>query len=151
MLNKANVSTLCVHIYIGRRISEIGGGGGPIVKKNTSVKPTKSPMSRNPLSPVSLAMSSKLNIMSSLDDKQRTQNRTCDKTPNKFSCVGNDENITPKTMPIPIPSTPSTLSVPMMTALTPATPHTCGGIKQFQNQEDVEYSFEEVRAGFICS
>lgn len=62
-------------------------------------------------------------------------------TPNsKISAF--DENETPKTMPIPIPKTPSTVSVAMQMAMTPATPCIPRG-------DRVEYSFEEKRAGFV--
>ncbi|KAI3449137.1 hypothetical protein Pfo_005802 [Paulownia fortunei] len=53
-----------------------------------------------------------------------------------------DENRTPKKMPIPVAATPPTVSTAMQTATTPFTP----GIR---GTEEVEYSYEERRAGFI--
>ncbi|KAK6142893.1 hypothetical protein DH2020_023241 [Rehmannia glutinosa] len=56
-----------------------------------------------------------------------------------------DENRTPKTMPIPLPATPPTMSNAMQTATTPFTP----GIR---GVEEVEYSYEEERrAGFVST
>ncbi|KAA8520526.1 hypothetical protein F0562_014782 [Nyssa sinensis] len=54
-------------------------------------------------------------------------------------------NKTPRTMPIPMPTTPSTVSTAMQTAATPATPYVPRG------DEGMEYSFEERRAGFILT
>ncbi|CAA3032640.1 65-kDa microtubule-associated protein 3 [Olea europaea subsp. europaea] len=51
-----------------------------------------------------------------------------------------NESRTPKTMPIAALETPPTASIKMQTVMTPATPFCT---------EDVEYSFEERRAGFI--
>ncbi|KAK2650534.1 hypothetical protein Ddye_018023 [Dipteronia dyeriana] len=148
----------------GRRNSE---NDCPLVKKHPSgaVKAcgvVESPLVRKPLSPVSLAMSSKANILNFLEDQKRTQSGTLQttlpgsKTPSKSAFVGNDENrtTTPKTMPVPVPTTPKTVSVPMLTAMTPATPcvlsFTPRAIHQKIEEQVVEYSFEEVRAGFIC-
>ena len=51
-------------------------------------------------------------------------------------------------MPIPVPSTPSTISVPMLTAMTPAPPP--APVPYNANPvEETEYSFEERRAGFV--
>lgn len=63
-------------------------------------------------------------------------------TPNSKISAAFDENETPKKMPIPIPKTPSTVSVAMQMAMTPATP--C-----IRRGDLVEYSFEEKRAGFV--
>nr|GFD30081.1 65-kDa microtubule-associated protein 3-like [Tanacetum cinerariifolium] len=50
-----------------------------------------------------------------------------------------DENRTPKTNMIPmIPCTPSTVSIPMQTAITPA-------LKEMIPEGFIEYSFEERR------
>ncbi|XP_057805601.1 65-kDa microtubule-associated protein 3 isoform X2 [Salvia miltiorrhiza] len=56
----------------------------------------------------------------------------------------NDENRTPKTMPVPVPATPPTASSAMLTAKTPFTP----GVRA---AEQVEYSYEERRAGFAVA
>lgn len=76
-----------------------------------------------------------------LQDTQTGYKTPAATTPTK-RYSGNDENRTPKTMPIPVPATPSTVSSPMLAAKTPFTP----GIRA---AEEVEYSYEERRAGFV--
>ena len=72
------------------------------------------------------------------------------RTPSKKIVVGDEENRTPKTMSIPMPTTPSTVSAPMTTVMTPSSPCISVGKHSFQNNDQpIEYSFEEVRAGFI--
>ena len=72
------------------------------------------------------------------------------RTPSKKIVVGDDENRTPKTMSIPMPTTPPTVSAPMTTAMTPTSPCVSVGKNSFRNSDQpIEYSFEEVRAGFI--
>ncbi|KAM7275802.1 hypothetical protein ACFE04_017668 [Oxalis oulophora] len=140
----------------GRRDSMIPGHI-PLKKKSSNVaKPCemKSPQSRRPLSPV-LSGSSIANIANSLDHKKRTENDTIQKTPPKANFNhGDEENRTPtKMQPFSVvPSTPKTISVPMLMAATPATPHSRLCAKTNENvMERVEYSFEEARAGFmIC-
>ncbi|XP_058086998.1 65-kDa microtubule-associated protein 3-like isoform X2 [Magnolia sinica] len=70
-------------------------------------------------------------------------------TPPKRTSVTDEENRTPKAMPIPTPSTPLTVSVPMQTAQTPAPAAVLLGTTVRQELEEIEYSFEERRAGFI--
>ncbi|XP_042011446.1 65-kDa microtubule-associated protein 3-like isoform X2 [Salvia splendens] len=65
-------------------------------------------------------------------------------TPTKRYYSANDENRTPKAMPVPVPATPPTASSAMRTAKTPFTP----GVRA---TEQVEYSFEERRAGFAVA
>ncbi|XP_012072590.1 65-kDa microtubule-associated protein 3 isoform X2 [Jatropha curcas] len=104
------------------------------------------------------AGSSKANI---LEDVTTTNGETFKKTlpTNELStttttplktCVLDEENRTPKAMPIPVPSTPSTLSVPMQTVMTPApllVPYCANQAEEVP--EEIEYSFEERRAGFV--
>lgn len=53
-------------------------------------------------------------------------------------------------MPIPVPTTPSTLSVTMLTVKTPPTPRgSSGACPVDKHNEPVKYSFEEVRHGFV--
>jgi len=82
-------------------------------------------------------------------------------SPCKAMTVADQENRTPKTMPIPIPATPSTVSIPMNMAVTPVpssvsmnvakTPvpssATVGGCDVIPVQE-IEYSFEERRLAY---
>ncbi|XP_011093199.1 65-kDa microtubule-associated protein 3 [Sesamum indicum] len=130
-------------------------------KKNTSAGPVKHHSSnasnsqhaellplRKALSPLSSLSS---NIISCNFQDQNTKSgdfqdthvvcKTPATTPTK-NVSTHDENRTPKTMPIPVPATPPTVSAAMQTTTTPFTPaiRVAGG---------VEYSFEEKRAGFV--
>ncbi|KAJ4955309.1 hypothetical protein NE237_012092 [Protea cynaroides] len=133
----------------------------------------ESPMPRKPFSPIS-----KGNVMNFIEDRSITQkmlpnNKTPMTTPSKLSLHTDEENRTPMAMPIPVPTTPSTVSVPMPTAVTPmampipvpTTPSTVSVPMQTaitpitatvlfrantmkEMPEEIEYSFEERRAGF---
>ncbi|GMN43064.1 hypothetical protein TIFTF001_012255 [Ficus carica] len=120
-----------------------GFGASPSSGKRSSQFQGHSPVIRKPFSPVSSRALSKANIANPLEDcNERPQKERAImqrklvsineydhepfwKTPKKPIFVG-DENRTPSTMPIPMLNTPPS---------TPPTP--------------IEYSFEEVRAGFI--
>ncbi|XP_050205167.1 65-kDa microtubule-associated protein 3 [Mercurialis annua] len=113
----------------------------------------ESPMLRKPFSPVSFTGYSKANV---LEEATTAQDETIKKiistnepaftTPLKKHCIVDEENRTPKAMQIPVPTTPSTVSVPMQTAFTPA-PLPVSKSKEVA--EEIEYSFEERRAGFV--
>ncbi|XP_048430283.1 uncharacterized protein LOC103937591 isoform X2 [Pyrus x bretschneideri] len=62
-----------------------------------------------------------------------------------------EENKTPKVMPIFTPTTPSTVLVPMQTTMTPAPPPPVPFATNLVQEipEEIEYSFEERRAGFV--
>ncbi|KAJ9141601.1 hypothetical protein P3X46_032113 [Hevea brasiliensis] len=119
----------------------------------------ESPMLRKPFSPISSTGSSKANI---LEDVITEHSEPCKKTlatnelsftatPSRTS-LADEENRTPKAMPIPVPKTPSTLSVPMQTTMTPAPPPVPYGASPAEEvPEVIEYSFEEIRAGFFLS
>ncbi|KAL2540094.1 65-kDa microtubule-associated protein 3 [Abeliophyllum distichum] len=112
----------------------------------------ESPMMRKPFSPISSTDSSKSNATNILEDLNRkhnemlqktlTSNKTPFTTPSKTISTLDEENTTPKTMAIPLPSTPSTVTIPMLTATTPAP-------SAPESMEEIEYSFEERRAGFV--
>jgi protein regulator of cytokinesis 1 len=110
----------------------------------------QSPMLRQPFSPISSTVSSKSNILEEAttphnDTFKKTLqiNDLSFKTPSKTNNIADEENRrTPKAMPIPMPMTPSTVSVPMQTAMTPA-------VNPVETPEEIEYSFEERRAGFV--
>ncbi|CAI9774090.1 unnamed protein product [Fraxinus pennsylvanica] len=114
----------------------------------------ESPMMRKPFSPISSTDSSKSNATNIMEDLNRkhnemlqktlTSNNTPFATPSKTISTPDEENRTPKTMAIPVPSTPSTVSVPMLTAITPAS-----RVLESMKDEEIEYSFEERRAGFV--
>lgn len=119
-----------------------------------------SPMIRKPFSPVSPAVSTKLSLANVMDNAAVRQDEPLQKifssnnnvfsTPLKTTTLNDDENRTPKVMAIPIPSTPSTVSIPMQTAATPALvslPLGANLVKEIA--EEIEYSFEERRAGFV--
>ncbi|XP_049408245.1 65-kDa microtubule-associated protein 3 isoform X1 [Solanum stenotomum] len=69
-------------------------------------------------------------------------NKTPIMTPTKIASAV-EGSITPKTLPIPMPATPSSVSTAMQTAMTPASRHVsvCA--------DNIEYSFEERRAGYV--
>ncbi|KAL6130753.1 hypothetical protein ACLB2K_069132 [Fragaria x ananassa] len=135
----------------------------------------ESPLIRKPLSPVSSKVSTKANILNFLEDQKRQQkniepvhlfkevpimspsieavplfSEVPIMTPSKPIIVNDEENTTPKTMRIQVPPTPSTMSVYTLTA-TPATPFTYGAHNKVEkSNRQVEYKFEEARAGFNC-
>ncbi|KAK6260804.1 hypothetical protein SCA6_015278 [Theobroma cacao] len=146
-----------------KRNSEVPGR---VIKKQplsaAKVRENESPAVRKPLSPVSFAVNSKANIVNFTEDQKKVKNgqrlnpgcQTPTGVPAKPTLIGDDENRTPKAMPIPMPTTPSTVSAPMLMAMTPATPATLGAYKVenvLERVQQVEYSFEELRAGFFLS
>ncbi|KAF3439975.1 hypothetical protein FNV43_RR18253 [Rhamnella rubrinervis] len=146
----------------GRRLTQISSHS---VKKHSSIAAKideiESPLVRKPFSPVSSRLSSKANIANFLEDQNRQQDSTMQRklsssdqkplgTPSKFAIVDDDENGTPRTMPIPVPSTPSTMPGMVLAAKTPPTPRgSSGACPVDKSDEPVEYSFEELRSGFI--
>ncbi|KAF5185808.1 65-kDa microtubule-associated-like protein [Thalictrum thalictroides] len=124
----------------------------------------ESPMARKPFSPVSSTVSSKSNTTNSFEDVNKPHNMAFHKnlpvydtqlnTPTKLTVVADEENRTPKAMTIPVPSTPSTVSVPMQMAATPAPPvnvyYEASKVEETR-EEKIEYSFEERRAGFVLT
>ncbi|KAJ9188438.1 hypothetical protein P3X46_003797 [Hevea brasiliensis] len=140
----------------GRRNSEIAGH---LVKRQSSAKAcsTELRLIRKPLSPIPLRMSSHANIANFSEDQKGMQDEisqtvvpcinTPKVTPTKSISGGDEGNGTPKTLP----TTPTTISAPMLMALTPATPYVYSATKTAKKTlEQIEYSFEELRAGFIC-
>ncbi|PIA49952.1 hypothetical protein AQUCO_01300590v1 [Aquilegia coerulea] len=149
----------------GRRGLDIAG----LPSKKHSFNPSngrelESPMTRKPFSPVSSTVSSKSNTTNSFEDVNKPHNGVFQKnlpvydtqfnTPSKLISVADEENRTPKTMTIPVPSTPSTISVPMQMAATPAPPvavlYEASKVEETR-EEKIEYSFEERRAGFVLT
>ncbi|XP_010536523.1 PREDICTED: 65-kDa microtubule-associated protein 3 isoform X2 [Tarenaya hassleriana] len=128
----------------------------------------QSPLVRKPFSPISTAVASKANITAPPNPKinrepplQKTLiPPTNDNTPfttplkNSSKTLLEEEKHTPKNVPvIPVPCTPATVSVPMQTAVTPA-PIPLHASTPFparlgEEPEEVEYSFEERRLGFV--
>ncbi|KAA8539835.1 hypothetical protein F0562_026527 [Nyssa sinensis] len=109
---------------------------------------------RKPFWPISSTELSRSNTSNLLEDVDRKHNETLQKTPfttpSKTVSAEEEENRTPKAMPIPVPSAPSTVSIPMQTAMTPAPPIiSCCANPVEEIHEEIEYSFEEKRAGFV--
>ncbi|XP_021280136.1 65-kDa microtubule-associated protein 4 [Herrania umbratica] len=160
-LNHQRSSGFAAHSV--KRNSEVPGR---VIKKQplsaAKVRENESPAVRKPLSPVSFAVNSNANIVNFTEDQKKVKNgqrlnpgcQTPTGVPAKPTLIGDDENRTPKAMPIPMPTTPSTVSAPMLMAMTPATPATLGAYKVenvLERVQQVEYSFEELRAGFVLS
>ncbi|KAI9111994.1 hypothetical protein K1719_016890 [Acacia pycnantha] len=136
-----------------------------VTEKNHSLLDIKSPMMRQPFCPISSTtlssranMEGELSIQSEKLQKAKALKNVPFTTPSKIATttVEDDEenNKTPKILPIPVPTTPSSVvSVSMKLAMTPALPPPslsfpfgCDSVVQ-----EIEYSFEERRAGFgLC-
>ncbi|GKV33710.1 hypothetical protein SLEP1_g42177 [Rubroshorea leprosula] len=119
----------------------------------------ESPMVRQPFSPICSMASSKVNMTNNILEDHHgealhktlpTKDLSCI-TPMKAAALVDEENRTPKAMPIPIPSTPSTVSVPMQTAMTPAPPIPFAANPVEVIPEETEYSFEEKRLASMFS
>lgn len=146
---------------VGRRGLDVAGL--PIKKHSFGAREVESPLMRKPFSPISSTASSRTNITNFSEDLNATTHSEQPvqkalpssmpfSTPLKTTAisVADEENKTPRAMPIPVPSTPSTVSVPMQTAMTPAPPpipFAANVVEQIP--EEIEYSFEELRAGFV--
>ncbi|XP_043702226.1 65-kDa microtubule-associated protein 3-like [Telopea speciosissima] len=108
-------------------------------------------MLRKPFSPVSEVNTT--NLMEDMNKAQKIfpSNNTAMTTPSKLASLPDEEeNMTPKARPVPVPATPSTVSVPMQTAITPVPSSVLFGANTMgEKPEEIEYSFEERRAGFI--
>ncbi|XP_065876155.1 65-kDa microtubule-associated protein 3 [Euphorbia lathyris] len=99
---------------------------------------------RKPFSPISATGSSKSNILEDVNGENIK--KVVATTPSR-TVMADEENWTPKAMHIPVPTTPVTVCIPMQTAITPAVPYAATPAEVVQ--EEIEYSFEERRAGFV--
>jgi protein regulator of cytokinesis 1 len=116
----------------------------------------QSPRIRKPLSPVSSTVLSKANINSQEPRKIKNvatkpmlqkSEKLIETTPSKPFIPDDDdekENKTPKNIGFSVPTTP--LTVPMFTVTTPDTLTSKAATKIAPS---LEYSFEELRAGFV--
>ncbi|GMP61794.1 hypothetical protein CsSME_00024120 [Camellia sinensis var. sinensis] len=136
----------------GKKIPDTGGLQAKQLTYNASnALEIKSPLIRKPLSPVNSALLSNpgnfqgQNTTENAAASQKTlpTNKTPVSSPAKIVSAVDDENKTPRTMPVPLPATPPTVSVAMQMVATPVTPSVPCRVK------DVEYSFEERRASFV--
>ncbi|CAK9318343.1 unnamed protein product [Citrullus colocynthis] len=116
------------------------GGESPMVMRKPFV----------PIPTSSTLFSNSTNSLNDLGEKLQKPNMSS-KTPIKTTSISEEDIKTPKKMPIPVPSTPSTASVPMQTAMTPALPQPVDLTAHISEDisEVIEYSFEERRAGFV--
>ncbi|GLT49270.1 hypothetical protein SLA2020_228390 [Shorea laevis] len=122
-----------------------------------NVNEPESPILRQPFSPISSTASSKANMTDILEGHGETVQRmlpikdlSC-VSPTKAATLVDEENRTPKEMPITVTSTPSTVSVPMQTAITPAPPTPLAVNPVEAIPEETEYSFEEKRLASMLS
>lgn len=107
--------------------------------KATSAQEIEAPVIRKPFSPVTTNFLDLNNL-----------HKEASITPSKQTYVRDEENRTPKSMRIPVPTTPSTVSLPMQTSTTPAFDSVLfGSAGTKEVEEENEYSFEERRAGFV--
>ncbi|XP_031479318.1 65-kDa microtubule-associated protein 3 [Nymphaea colorata] len=133
------------------------------ISSNTDENEVPVPAQRMPFSPVS-SFSSRSNSANPLDElnHNKLQNASVKSnlytTPNKSSSFTDEENRTPKAMPIPIPCTPQSVTVPMQTAATPAPTATAASLASQETQRaapetepEIEYSFEEKRLAFLLA
>lgn len=131
----------------------------------------ESPLTRQPFSPLSSNnVSSKANVANAANEhiipseklpKTMALNNMPFVSPCKAMTAADQENRTPKTVPIPIPATPSTASIPMNMAMTPVpssvsmnvavTPVPSSatvGVCDVIPVQEIEYSFEERRLAY---
>lgn len=132
--------------------------GLPANRKHSlsEIEPPQQPLFRKPFSPISSTESSKSLLQQDFNKKQEILQKTFQittpfTTPSKpISSILDDENKTPKTNMIPmVPYTPSTVSVPMQTSMTPCLNNNNKIKEMVIPEEIIEYSFEERRAGFV--
>lgn len=143
----------CAAESAGRRGLNIPGA--PIKKQFSDASERESPMKRRPFSAINSTTSSNdVNANGETIQKPVPPNDLSFTTPSKTTSIIDDENMTPKSMPILVPPTPPTVSVPMQTTTTaPAPADAPIPFNVYQVQETAEqideYSFEERRAGFV--
>lgn len=117
----------------------------------------ESPLMRQPFSPISSTVSSRENMANNTADEANRQSEKLQKTfalknvsfitPSK-AAASTEENRSPKVMSIPVPTTSSVVSVPMNMTMTPAPPLSVP-FRSNSVVQEIEYSFEERRAGFL--
>ncbi|CAL0316684.1 unnamed protein product [Lupinus luteus] len=134
--------------------------GVPIKKHSFgagSVRDIETPLTRKPFSPISSNVSSNANMANGKEVKMQSEklqrtispNNVLFSTPPKTTTVVDEENRTPKAMPIPVPATPLTVSVPMNMVATPAAPSSVSFGGDLVQQ--IEYSFEERRLAYMLA
>lgn len=116
------------------------------------VQDIKSPLSRQPFTTISSTVSSQENVENATVElnmqklklhKTLAVNNLTFTTTSKTDTMVDEESRTPKAMPIPSShTTPMTVPIPMNITMTPAP---FGG----ELVQEIEYSFEEKRLGFV--
>ncbi|KAI3411264.1 uncharacterized protein J3R85_018146, partial [Psidium guajava] len=144
----------------GRKTLDVAGPAAKNSFGAATAHEPESPMRRKPFSPITSSVLTKVHRTNSMDNathgemlqKAFPSNSTFSTPLKKTLLTTDDENMTPRTMPIHVPTTPSTVSVPMHTAMTPdllSLPSSVGTMTVKEIPEEIEYSFEERRAGFV--
>ncbi|KAL0341104.1 UNVERIFIED_CONTAM: microtubule-associated protein 3 [Sesamum radiatum] len=147
----------------GRRVVSMAGPPAKQQSPNlVNARQRESPMVRKPFSPISITNSSKTNATNTFEDRNKRHKEKLHKTPitnnkpfttpPKTISIAEQENRTPQTTGISVPSTPSTSSLPVQTPTTPSplqTTITPVLSTKKTVHEEIEYSFEERRAGYV--
>ncbi|KAL0382304.1 UNVERIFIED_CONTAM: microtubule-associated protein 3 [Sesamum calycinum] len=147
----------------GRRVVSMAGPPAKQQSPNlVNARQRESPVVRKPFSPISVTNSSKTNATNTFEDRNKRHKEKLHKTPitnnkpfttpPKTISIAEQENRTPQTTGISVPSTPSTSSLPVQTPTTPSplqTTITPVLSTKKTVHEEIEYSFEERRAGYV--
>ncbi|KAL0452555.1 UNVERIFIED_CONTAM: microtubule-associated protein 3 [Sesamum latifolium] len=163
MLKRAEKARALVNKLPGRRVVSMAGHPAKQQSPNiVNARQRESPVVRKPFSPISITNSSKTNVTNTLEDWNKRHKEKLHKTPitnnkpfttpPKTISIAEQENRTPQTTGISVPSTPSTASLPVQTPTTPSplqTTITPVLSTKTTVQDEIEYSFEERRAGFV--
>lgn len=114
----------------------------------------QSPLYRKPLSPVSSTVLSKANIKNSQEPRKMQNVATkpilqeseelIGTPPSKLFIAGDEDNVSPENMGLSVPTTPLTVSM-----LNISTPETLISKAAAKIAQPFDYSFEELRAGFV--
>lgn len=164
-MTNVSIEVHCSFFFIsGRRGLDIAGL--PVKKHSFNAaniaQGVESHITRKPFSPISSSESSRANADNISEDLNKKHDGTSKKTvtseitpfttPTKLTSTAYEERPPAKTMTLPIPFTPKSVSVPMQTIMTPAPqPFACGTTPIKELYEEIEYSFEERRAGFVLA
>ncbi|KAL6581397.1 hypothetical protein OROMI_007320 [Orobanche minor] len=159
-MNKNRLDDRLSTFSFGRRVSNMAGLPSKYSSKVVNAREPES--MRKPFTPISTTNSSKSNVKNISKGLNRKHNNTLPvingtlfaTPPPKTISSANEENRSPTTTGITLCSTPSTISVPMQTALTITPSPTQTALKPAFTttksvEEETEYSFEEKRAGFV--
>lgn len=142
--------------------------GIPVRNQSFGGRELESPMKRKPFSPISTPAKTTTTNNTTTNLPEDPNKDVAQKalpptfshimpfaTPTKTTSsviAAEEENKTPRAFPIPVPTTPYTASIPMHTSMTPGVPNLMIPYAPSKVDEvvaeEVEYSFEERRAGY---